>query len=96
MLTPVWPVPSMLLRTPNVFILWHELIVLWISFFLTLLFLIHENSGYMAPEYVMHGHLTVKADVFSFGVVVLELISGQRNSSFNLNVDAQNLLDWVR
>ena len=50
----------------------------------------------MAPEYVMHGHLTVKADVFSFGVVVLELISGQRNSSFNLNVDAQNLLDWVR
>ncbi|BBG94573.1 Protein kinase superfamily protein [Prunus dulcis] len=30
-----------------------------------------------------------------FGVVVLELISGQRNSSFNLNVDAQNLLDWA-
>lgn len=54
------------------------------------------NSGYMAPEYVMHGHLSVKADVFSFGVLVLELISGQRNSSFNLSVDAQNLLDWVR
>uniref|UniRef100_A0A2N9EGN8 Protein kinase domain-containing protein n=1 Tax=Fagus sylvatica TaxID=28930 RepID=A0A2N9EGN8_FAGSY len=53
------------------------------------------TNGYMAPEYVMHGHLTVKADVFSFGVVVLELISGQRNSSFNLNVDAQNLLDWA-
>lgn len=50
----------------------------------------------MAPEYVMHGHLSVKADVFSFGVVILELISGQRNSSFNLDVDAQNLLDWVR
>lgn len=50
----------------------------------------------MAPEYVMHGHLSVKADVFSFGVLVLELISGQRNSSFNLDVDAQSLLDWVR
>ncbi|MBA0692602.1 hypothetical protein Goari_010151 [Gossypium aridum] len=53
------------------------------------------TNGYMAPEYVMHGQLSVKADVFSFGVLVLELISGQKNSSFNLNVDAQNLLDWA-
>lgn len=53
------------------------------------------TNGYMAPEYVMHGHLSVKADVFSFGVVILELISGQKNSSFNLDVDAQNLLDWA-
>ncbi|OMP12739.1 hypothetical protein COLO4_02814 [Corchorus olitorius] len=54
------------------------------------------TSGYMAPEYVMHGHLSVKADVFSFGVLILELISGQRNSSFSLhNLDAQNLLDWA-
>ncbi|EXB90894.1 Cysteine-rich receptor-like protein kinase 10 [Morus notabilis] len=53
------------------------------------------TNGYMAPEYVMHGHLSVKADVFSFGVLVLELISGQRNSSFNLSVDAQSLLDWA-
>jgi serine/threonine protein kinase len=55
------------------------------------------DSGYMAPEYVMHGHLSVKADVFSFGVLVLELISGQRNSTFSQqHADAQNLLDWVR
>nr|KJB60904.1 hypothetical protein B456_009G330600 [Gossypium raimondii] len=53
------------------------------------------TNGYMAPEYVMHGQLSVKADVFSFGVLVLELISGQKNSSFNLNLDAQNLLDWA-
>ncbi|XP_050373695.1 cysteine-rich receptor-like protein kinase 43 [Argentina anserina] len=53
------------------------------------------TNGYMAPEYVMHGYLSEKADVFSFGVLVLELISGQRNSSFNLNVDAQSLLDWA-
>ena len=57
--------------------------------------LVVGNSGYMAPEYVMHGHLSVKADVFSFGVVVLELISGQKNSTFNGSFDAQNLLEWV-
>ncbi|MBA0823697.1 hypothetical protein Goarm_020412, partial [Gossypium armourianum] len=51
------------------------------------------TNGYMAPEYVMNGRLSVKADVFSFGVVVLELISGQRNSSFNLDVDAHSLLE---
>ncbi|KAG6707763.1 hypothetical protein I3843_06G044300 [Carya illinoinensis] len=53
------------------------------------------TNGYMAPEYVMHGHLSVKADVFSFGVLVLELISSKRNSSFDLQVDAQNLLEWA-
>ncbi|XP_041015867.1 cysteine-rich receptor-like protein kinase 10 [Juglans microcarpa x Juglans regia] len=53
------------------------------------------TNGYMAPEYVMHGHLSVKADVFSFGVLVLELISGQRNSSFDMHADAQNLLEWA-
>ncbi|XP_057530476.1 cysteine-rich receptor-like protein kinase 43 [Amaranthus tricolor] len=53
------------------------------------------TNGYMAPEYVMHGHLSVKADVFSFGVLMLELISGQKNSTYNLSLDAQNLLEWV-
>ncbi|GMJ04455.1 hypothetical protein like AT1G70740 [Hibiscus trionum] len=53
------------------------------------------TNGYMAPEYVMNGRLSAKADVFSFGVVVLELISGQKNSSFNLDVNAQGLLDWA-
>ncbi|KAE8729175.1 Cysteine-rich receptor-like protein kinase 10 [Hibiscus syriacus] len=53
------------------------------------------TNGYMAPEYVMHGHLSVKADVFSFGVLVLELISGQENSSFSSNADARNLLEWA-
>lgn len=52
-------------------------------------------SGYMAPEYIMHGRLSVKADVFSFGVVVLELISGKKNSTFDQE-DCPNLLEWVR
>ncbi|KAK7407664.1 hypothetical protein VNO78_09662 [Psophocarpus tetragonolobus] len=53
------------------------------------------TNGYLAPEYLMHGHLSVKADVFSYGVLVLELVSGQRNSSFDMDVSAQNLLDWA-
>ncbi|KAJ9708475.1 hypothetical protein PVL29_000486 [Vitis rotundifolia] len=53
------------------------------------------TNGYMAPEYVMHGHLSVKADVFSFGVLILELISGQKNSTFDVHLDAQNLLEWA-
>ncbi|KAK1303136.1 Cysteine-rich receptor-like protein kinase 8 [Acorus calamus] len=40
--------------------------------------------GYMAPEYAMRGHYSIKSDVFSFGVLVLEIITGLRNSSFDL------------
>lgn len=36
----------------------------------------------MAPEYLVQGQLTEKADVYSFGVLVLEIVSGMRNSSF--------------
>lgn len=35
-------------------------------------------SGYMSPEYAMHGYFSVKSDVFSFGIMVLEIISGKR------------------
>ncbi|XP_010528239.1 PREDICTED: cysteine-rich receptor-like protein kinase 42 [Tarenaya hassleriana] len=38
--------------------------------------------GYMAPEYVVRGQLTEKADVYSFGVLVLEIACGTRNSVF--------------
>ncbi|PKU80155.1 cysteine-rich receptor-like protein kinase 2 [Dendrobium catenatum] len=37
--------------------------------------------GYLAPEYIVHGHLTEKADVYSFGVLVLEIVTGKRCSS---------------
>ncbi|KAL8227606.1 hypothetical protein R6Q57_015190 [Mikania cordata] len=53
------------------------------------------TNGYMAPEYVMHGTLSVKADVYSFGVLILELVSGQKNSNFNRDTDCQNLLEWA-
>ncbi|XP_031385041.1 cysteine-rich receptor-like protein kinase 3 [Punica granatum] len=38
--------------------------------------------GYMAPEYVVRGKLTEKADVYSYGVLVIEVITGKRNNSF--------------
>ncbi|KAK9117208.1 hypothetical protein Sjap_016155 [Stephania japonica] len=38
--------------------------------------------GYMAPEYLVRGQLTEKADVYSFGVLVLEIVCGRRNTVF--------------
>ncbi|XP_042020587.1 probable leucine-rich repeat receptor-like serine/threonine-protein kinase At3g14840 isoform X1 [Salvia splendens] len=51
--------------------------------------------GYMAPEYAMRGYLTDKADVYSFGIVVLEIISGRSNSSIRPKEDSFYLLDWA-
>ena len=43
----------------------------------------------------MRGHLTEKADVFGFGVVALEIISGRPNSDLSLEDDKIYLLEWV-
>ncbi|GJM98837.1 hypothetical protein PR202_ga15881 [Eleusine coracana subsp. coracana] len=55
------------------------------------------TNGYMAPEYLMHGDLSTKADVFSFGVVVLEIVSGRKNSAFAPPPDseADSLLEYA-
>ncbi|XP_058072823.1 cysteine-rich receptor-like protein kinase 34 isoform X2 [Magnolia sinica] len=39
--------------------------------------------GYMAPEYAKHGKFSTRSDVFSFGVLVLEIVSGRKNSAFH-------------
>ncbi|GKV50794.1 hypothetical protein SLEP1_g57488 [Rubroshorea leprosula] len=49
--------------------------------------------GYLAPEYAMRGHLTEKADVFSFGVVALEIVSGRPNSDNSQDNDKIYLLE---
>jgi len=61
-----------------------------------LVMLLYQCSGYLAPEYAMRGHLTEKTDVYAFGVVALELVSGRPNSDENLEEEKKYLLEWVR
>ncbi|VFQ88976.1 unnamed protein product [Cuscuta campestris] len=48
--------------------------------------------GYMSPEYAMDGLFSVKSDVFSFGVLVLEIVTGKKNRGFYNQNNQQNLL----
>ncbi|KAG4994676.1 hypothetical protein AAZX31_11G178800 [Glycine max] len=48
--------------------------------------------GYMPPEYALHGRFSIKSDVFSFGVIVLEIISGRKNRNFQDSEHHLNLL----
>ncbi|XP_076923015.1 putative leucine-rich repeat receptor-like serine/threonine-protein kinase At3g14840 [Bidens hawaiensis] len=50
--------------------------------------------GYMAPEYALWGYLSDKADVYSYGVVLLEIVSG-KNNSYEPTNDCICLLDWA-
>jgi len=49
--------------------------------------------GYLAPEYAMRGQLTKKADVYSFGVLMLEIISGRSNKDSSLPGEQQFILE---
>ncbi|XP_054815636.1 probable LRR receptor-like serine/threonine-protein kinase At1g53440 isoform X2 [Prosopis cineraria] len=53
------------------------------------------TRGYMAPEYAMHGYLTKKADVYSFGIVALEIISGKTNTAQKSEEECFYLRDWA-
>lgn len=54
------------------------------------------HSGYLAPEYVLGGQLTKKADVYSFGVLMLEIISAKYSGKPTLGTGMQKLLlEWV-
>ncbi|CAO2842291.1 unnamed protein product, partial [Amaranthus hypochondriacus] len=50
--------------------------------------------GYMAPEYALWGYLTYKADVYSFGVLALEIVAGRSNTNFRPDDKYFCLLDW--
>ncbi|XP_042940492.1 probable LRR receptor-like serine/threonine-protein kinase At1g07650 isoform X2 [Carya illinoinensis] len=51
--------------------------------------------GYMAPEYALWGYLTYKADIYSFGIVALELVAGKNNMKFRPTDEFVCLLDWA-
>ncbi|KAF5960713.1 hypothetical protein HYC85_001922, partial [Camellia sinensis] len=66
---------------------------------------LHEDSNprkmispprYVAPEYAMTGHLLVKSDVYSYGVVLLELLSGRKPVDMSQPPGQENLVTWAR
>nr|GEU68730.1 G-type lectin S-receptor-like serine/threonine-protein kinase At1g67520 [Tanacetum cinerariifolium] len=50
-----------------------------------------ETFGYMSPEYLIGGTFSVKSDIFSFGVLMLEIVTGRKNSSF-IHIDPTSSL----
>ncbi|KAK2644252.1 hypothetical protein Ddye_019447 [Dipteronia dyeriana] len=52
-------------------------------------------SGYMSPEYAMRGQFSEKSDVFSFGVLLLEIVSGRRNAGFYRDELSSSLLGYA-
>ncbi|KAJ8449639.1 hypothetical protein Cgig2_005661 [Carnegiea gigantea] len=57
--------------------------------------LCQSKDGYMAPEYAMHGYLSVKSDVFSFGVLMLEIVSGRKNLDDRLGPEKADLMSYT-
>ncbi|XP_062084143.1 G-type lectin S-receptor-like serine/threonine-protein kinase At4g03230 isoform X2 [Humulus lupulus] len=51
--------------------------------------------GYMSPEYALDGLFSIKSDVFSFGVMLLEIVSGKRNTGFYQSEQALSLLGYA-
>ncbi|GAB2209759.1 hypothetical protein Droror1_Dr00026983 [Drosera rotundifolia] len=54
------------------------------------------TNGYAAPDYIATGHLNAKSDVWSFGVVLYEIVTGRKSLERNFPRTEQKLLDWVK
>ncbi|KAK6916816.1 Serine-threonine/tyrosine-protein kinase, catalytic domain [Dillenia turbinata] len=54
------------------------------------------TNGYAAPEYVATGHLYVKSDVYGFGVVLVEMLTGLRALDTNRPPGQHNLVEWIK
>lgn len=59
-------------------------------------FLSIQFCRYVAPEYAMTGHLLVKSDVYSYGVVLLELLTGRKPVDMSQPFGQENLVTWAR
>uniref|UniRef100_UPI0005C9DEEB receptor-like serine/threonine-protein kinase SD1-8 n=1 Tax=Fragaria vesca subsp. vesca TaxID=101020 RepID=UPI0005C9DEEB len=51
--------------------------------------------GYMSPEYARYGHFSEKSDIFSFGVLLLEIISGKKNAALHRYENSLTLAGWA-
>lgn len=54
------------------------------------------TRGYTAPEYALHGHLSEKVDTYSFGIVVLEIVSGRKSNNVQAEDTSEYLLEQVK
>lgn len=54
------------------------------------------TKGYTAPEYIRTGRLTAKSDVWSFGVVLFEIITGRKSLELARPDGEQKLIEWVK
>lgn len=54
------------------------------------------THGYAAPDYIETGHLTAKSDVWSFGIVLYEILTGRRSLERSRPKEDQKLIDFVR
>ncbi|KAG8366514.1 hypothetical protein BUALT_Bualt17G0087900 [Buddleja alternifolia] len=58
---------------------------------------VRGTAGHIAPEYLSTGQSSEKTDVFGFGILVLELITGQRALEFGIRANQKGaMLDWVK
>ncbi|BAF21789.1 Os07g0537500 [Oryza sativa Japonica Group] len=57
--------------------------------------LVIGTYGYMSPEYAMRGNYSLKSDVFSFGVMVLEIVTGKKNNDCYNSLQSEDLLTLV-
>ena len=71
----------------------HLNITLYTAYFSDYVLLL--TRGYTAPEYAIHGQLSEKVDTYSFGVVILEIISGRKSNDTRLEPETQYLLESV-
>lgn len=53
------------------------------------------RSRYLAPEYFQHGKVSNKTDVYAFGVVLLELVTGRKPIETGRSAGDENLVQWV-
>ncbi|KAL6140066.1 hypothetical protein ACLB2K_058367 [Fragaria x ananassa] len=51
--------------------------------------------SYMSPKYARYGHFSDKSDVFNFGVLLLEIVSGRKNGSIHYSEDSPTLAQWA-